>query len=120
MKICVSRNFPFSTASISSFESLTTINLLYDCFIQTSSSVTQITSNRLTGLIYTFTLSNENAVFENLTIETDSLTPSVTFSFNVIFTSDICYSITISVKNCASEGDEVTASPTYFSLRGIE
>ena len=50
---------------------------------------------------------------------TDSLTPSVTFSSNIIFMRDVCYGITVSVKNCANEGDGATASPTYFSLQGI-
>ena len=59
-------------------------------------------------------------MLETITDLTDSLTHNVTFSFYVTFTPDICYSITVSVKNCANEGDEATASPTYFSLRGTE
>ena len=47
---------------------------------------------------------------------TDSLMPSITFS--TTFTPDVCYILTVSVKNCPSEG--YTASPTYFSLQGIE
>ena len=48
---------------------------------------------------------------------TDSLTPSVTLS--TIFKPDVCYAITVSVKNCLN-GDKATESPTYFSLQGIE
>ena len=58
-------------------------------------------------------------MLESITLVTDSLTPSVTFSSNITFTSDVCYNITVSVKNCANEGDGATASPTYFRLQGI-
>ena len=49
---------------------------------------------------------------------TDSLTPNVTLS--TTFIPDVCYNLTVSVENCPNREYGDTASPTYFSLPGIE
>ena len=101
---------------VSSLEGTTNITILSDSSTQISFSVSQITSNRLTGLNYTFTLNQESVVLESRDNETNSLSPIVTFSDK--FTPDICYTLTVSVKNCANDG--ATASPTSFRLQGIK
>ena len=112
-------DYTISTDPISALGGTTTITILLNSSIQISFSVSQISSNRLTGLNYFFKLiGNEKS--ENITLVTDYLNPSVTFSDNVKFAPDICYTITVSVANCANEGAVVTASPTYFRLQGIE
>ena len=112
--------FAFFIAPITNLEGLTTIAILSDCSIQILFSVTQITSNELTGPTYEFTLSIDGALYVSQSNTTNSLTPSFTFSNNVTFTPDICYDITVSVNNCPNEEDRATAPPVYFSLQGIE
>ena len=89
------------------------VTILPDCSLNTSYAISNITSNRLDDLRYSFELTDfsTGSVIES---RDNLLVSGVTFSHT--FQIDVCYKLSFSAKNCAGMD---SSEPLYFILPGI-